>query len=473
MKIFVSYPSDQRELAERLRLALEAEEHEVFTDRAGLKEGEPYHEALREAIEEADALVFVVTPRSVAPGSYALTELDLAQRRWRTPGGHVLPVLAEPTPVSAIPAYLRSVTLLQPRGDIVAETVAAVARMRRGPPLLLWLALATAALLLAGGAAWLWQRHQQQLAQQSAQRERDAAELVAAVQLCSSGSPALGWEQFAAIVAAHPDDDNARREREDCGMRWLREMRVVSDKESFSTQVAKVQPALAQGLARSAGVRRADLRAHLGWAEFLRSRDGMAAGNPQALYEAALADDPGNVYAHAMWAHHLVWTSGRLDAEARRHYAEAGQSPRERAWLRGLQFASAYQHRGLYDYAALVASEMRANGETPTPAQRDRLRRYVFDSMVLDARDRREMLARVPASSLKATYEWLFPLGEADEGRAQLDRFARAWLAASAGERARARQDLEALRQALAAEKAEGRLMRAVDDVLAELRRSG
>ena len=42
MKLFISHPSDQKELAERLRLALEAEGHEVFTDRAELKEGEPY-----------------------------------------------------------------------------------------------------------------------------------------------------------------------------------------------------------------------------------------------------------------------------------------------------------------------------------------------------------------------------------------------------------------------------------------------
>ena len=130
MKLFISYPSDQKELAERLRLALEAEGHEVFTDRAELKEGEPYHAALREAIEGADAMLFLITPRSIHPGSYALTELDLAQRRWRRPGGHVLPVIAAATPVEDIPPYLRAVTLLQPKGDLVAETVAAVARLR-------------------------------------------------------------------------------------------------------------------------------------------------------------------------------------------------------------------------------------------------------------------------------------------------------------------------------------------------------
>lgn len=462
MKIFLSYPSDQRELAEHLHHALEGEGHEVFMDRAELKAGQPYHEALRRAIEDADAMVFVITPRSVAPGSYALTELDMAQRRWRTPGGRVLPVLAEPTPVTAIPPYLRSVTLLQPRGDVVAETVAAVDRMRRGRPLLLWAALLAGVLVLAAAGSWFWQRYQQQLA-------RESAELAAAMQLCNSGSHAVGWDQFTLILAARPDDTAARRAHEDCGMRWLREMRVVSDKETFSAQAGRIQPVLAQGLAQAAGQRRADLRAHLGWAEFLRSRDGVSAAEPASHYQAALADDPGNVYAHAMWAHNIVWRSGRLDADARQHFAAAGRSPRERAWARGMQLASSYHHRGLYAYAVHVADEMRRGDEPLAPAQLDRLRSYVFDSMVLSARDRAELLGSVPAADLLVTYEWLFPAEAVPEDRSPLDRFTRAWLRASAGERGRARQELEALRQALAAAQAEGRLMRAVGEVLAEL----
>lgn len=473
MKIFVSYPSDQRDVAERLRLALEGEGHDVFTDRTELKEGEPFHAALREAIDDADAMIFMVTPRSVAPGSYALSELDLAQRQWRSPGGHVLPVLVEPTPLSAIPAYLRSVTLLQPRGDLVAETVAAVARMRRGWALPVWLGIAAALLLLAGAAAWAWQRHEQQQARELARRERAAAELDAAVQLCGSGSHAVGWDQFAAIAAARPDDDAARLAREDCGMTWLREMRIVSEKETFSALVAKVQPVLAQGLARATGVRRADLRAHLGWAEFLRSRDGVSSGDPKAQYEAALADDAGNVYAHAMWAHHRVWTTGRLDAEAEQQYAAASRSPRARAWVRGMQLASAWQHRGLYDYAAWVADDMRRQGEMPSAAQRERLRSYVFDSMVWTARERADLLARVSPADLQATYDWLFPERSVAPERAELDRLYRAWLAGLNGRRDVALRDLEALRKSLAAARVEGRLPRAVDEVLAELRRAG
>ena len=68
----------------------------------------------------------------MAPGSYALAELSMAKARWRHPGGHVLPVKVAPVPKDMIPAYLRAVTILEPQGDVVAETVAAVERVK--PP---------------------------------------------------------------------------------------------------------------------------------------------------------------------------------------------------------------------------------------------------------------------------------------------------------------------------------------------------
>jgi len=43
VRIFVSYSSRQRDLCERLRLALEADgRHEVFVDRADLAPGAPF-----------------------------------------------------------------------------------------------------------------------------------------------------------------------------------------------------------------------------------------------------------------------------------------------------------------------------------------------------------------------------------------------------------------------------------------------
>jgi hypothetical protein len=472
VKLFISYPSDQRDLAEHLRLALEEEDHTVFTDRAELKEGEAYHEALREAIADADAMVFLITPKSVAPGSYALTELDLAQRQWRSAGGRVLPVLVAPTPIATIPPYLRSVTLLQPKGDPVAETVAAVARLRGDSHLGRWLGVGALLLALAGGAAWWWHAEQTERARLAALQALLQAELSAARELCSVGSHAVAWDQFTLVTARFPDDPALRSAREDCGMQWLRGMRVRSDKETFSELVAKVQPVLAQGLARASGERRADLRAHLGWADFLRSRDGVAAPDPVPQYRAALQDDAGNVHAHAMWAHHIGWHSDRLD-EMATHYAAAARAPRERAWVRGLQFASAFHRRAFYAYALVAANDMRTQEEPLEPAQRERLWRSLVDGPMLNAMERRDLLAALPPDALIATFEWCFPAAGLPEERRTLWRYARALLASNAGERDSARDALEALQKELAVRREDSRTSRAVRDLLAELRRPG
>ena len=105
------------------------EGHRVFFDRADLTDGGPYNEPLREGIEACDLLVFLVSPESVQPGRYTLTEVGLAEKKWPAPAGHVLPVLVRPTETAAIPAYLRSVVMLRPAGNIPAEVVMAVNRL--------------------------------------------------------------------------------------------------------------------------------------------------------------------------------------------------------------------------------------------------------------------------------------------------------------------------------------------------------
>ena len=93
MRIFISYSSKHREICERLQLALEAGgRHEVFVDRSELLPGQPFDEKIRQGLLGCDLLLFLVSPESVAPGSYALAELEIAKTRWRHPGGRVLPV---------------------------------------------------------------------------------------------------------------------------------------------------------------------------------------------------------------------------------------------------------------------------------------------------------------------------------------------------------------------------------------------
>ncbi len=472
MKIFLSYPSAERTIADRLALALEAEGHEVFFDRSDLAAGEAFHQRLREAIQSADAMVFLVTPAAVAPGSYTLAELDIARGRWRRPAGHILPVLVAPTPMASLPPYLSAVTLLQPRGEPVAATVAAVARLdgRGGAGRLRMTMVAALVLVLLGAIALATMQLMQRRAVEAAMR-RDQLAAAQAIQLCNDGSHEPALRQLTELAAHQPPAPAVAALREDCAMRWLREMRATSSdsvKRSFGEQVAVAQPVLLQGLATAQGVRAADLRAHIGWGEHLRSREGTGSADPVLHWQRALADDAGNVYAHAMWGNTLL--PGRL-AEARQHFDKAVASGRDREFVRRLQFGGALGgNNEAVAYAVVVADEMRRGGEALSSAQRARLWNYAFSSRLLEADARNALFAALPPPALRATFEWLFPAAELREKTNVMGRFDLATFQANAGDRDAARAGFESLERYLRAERQGGRLLEQTQRALADLR---
>ncbi|MGB8433049.1 MAG: SUMF1/EgtB/PvdO family nonheme iron enzyme [Burkholderiales bacterium] len=134
MRIFLSYPSQDREQAEQMYLALRAQGHNVFFDRKDLPPGEEYDIRIRSAIEKSHLLIFLLSPDAIDAGSYTLTELEIARNTWPHPTGRVLPVMVRPVELSQIPPYLHSVTVLQPEGNVtatVADSVHRIALARR------------------------------------------------------------------------------------------------------------------------------------------------------------------------------------------------------------------------------------------------------------------------------------------------------------------------------------------------------
>ena len=127
--VFISYSSEQGEAATRIELSLKGDGHSVFRDRSSLPPGESFDARIRTAIEESDLFIFLISRESIAQGRYTLTELKFAEQKWGHPAGHVLPVFADATPKDAVPAFLRAVTMLRPRGNLVAEVAAEVDRM--------------------------------------------------------------------------------------------------------------------------------------------------------------------------------------------------------------------------------------------------------------------------------------------------------------------------------------------------------
>jgi hypothetical protein len=158
MKIFLSYASAQRPLAERINHVLLSEGHDVFFDRDDLPAAETYGERIRTAAQRCQIFVFLVAPDSVTPGSYALTELAFVENLPARGMPAIIPVLAAPlADMALLPPFLAPLTLLEPRGDAAAEVAAKVAgiaqaRRRRW---MLGTAAALAAGVAAGGAWWV------------------------------------------------------------------------------------------------------------------------------------------------------------------------------------------------------------------------------------------------------------------------------------------------------------------------------
>jgi TIR domain len=476
MRIFLSYPSVQRATAERLAHALEAEGHEVFFDRHDLDPGEAFHARIRAAIDSAEAMVFLLTPDSVRAGSYALTELELARARWPRPSGHVLPVMLAPTPVADLPAYLSTVTILQPRGELVAESVAAVARLRPvgARSWQRWAIGGGLAALTIAGTGVLVHRQLQADAAREARAEaelRDLAEARAASELCLGGGHAVALARLDQLAqrASMPVPAGVLDLREDCAMFWLRDMRATSGKTTFGEQVAVAQPVLLQGLARSQGQRAADLRAHIGWGEYLRGRDGTPGVDPAAHWRRALADEADNVYAQAMWGRQLLDRPGGL-AEARERFGKALATKRHRLFVRGLQLGgSVGGSEDLQAYALVVVDEMPRGNEKLLDLHRDRLWSRLFAQRIFDDDYRARLYAALPGPELLRTFQWIFPPATVPEDRRLSWRFVLATLQLAAGEASAARLALQALARELRAADAPGSLLRAVERELGRL----
>jgi TIR domain len=123
MNTFISYASEQRDLAERLAIGLRNMGFRVFFDQDNLPAGDSFDARIRKALERSHLFVFLISEDSLRDGAYTLTELNMAKRRWPSSAGNLLPVLINDIPIDRIPPYLRSVSVLKPTGDVVAEVL--------------------------------------------------------------------------------------------------------------------------------------------------------------------------------------------------------------------------------------------------------------------------------------------------------------------------------------------------------------
>ena len=147
MQVFISFASEQKESAELIAVALRERGYKVFFSKDTLPAAQSYDLRIEKAVKSSDLFVFLVSPESVTKGKYTLTELSFARDQWSNPSGHILPVMIAPTEIGKIPVYLRAVSILEPEGNVAADTAAQVDKILKQTR------RRDVALVAAGGAA--------------------------------------------------------------------------------------------------------------------------------------------------------------------------------------------------------------------------------------------------------------------------------------------------------------------------------
>jgi hypothetical protein len=209
--------------------------------------------------------------------------------------------------------------------------------------------------------------------------------------------------------------ETVRSAQEDLAMQWVRAAHAPEG-HTFSETADRLVGILSIGANRSAGVRKADLLAHLGWAYFLKQRDGDSSMRPDSQYREALAADPANPYAHVFWGHYILWNDGPL-AEAREHFAAALASGRAHSTVREFQLAAVENSRTDAEEAEWwrVIDDMRKDGEPFNAHIIHRMKSgnyfALHDDTILS-----RLLGAVPPSDLVALQKIVLESDELDPG---------------------------------------------------------
>jgi len=243
-----------------------------------------------------------------------------------------------------------------------------------------------------------------------------------------------------------------REAQEDLAMEWLENGRIPKG-QTLSDFLDELVPVLARGASSAGGVRKADMLAHVGWAFFLRSRDGQAGLDPEKQYRQALEIDPANPYAHAHWGHWTLWRGGKLEA-AREHFSAAIASGRARNYVRRIQLAALknlQSDQGDGEFLAVV-NEMRKNQEKIDSQARNDVYTIYFFAFSGSRDDRfQNLLTAVPATEQLATFQALFYDDDFDKGKRPSRESYRASLLEAAGRREEALRIWLTVRQGLPA----------------------
>lgn len=317
-------------------------------------------------------------------------------------------------------------------------------RADKGSTILKWVGYATAILsLLAGG------REIAKAVSDHVESRHRVAALLASEQIqLQSHDYESGWKSLEQAAQIGSESASVREARENLAMSWLENIEIQGD-EKFSDIVAQLDPVLTRGAAAARSPQRqADLLAHLGWSYFLRSREGGTGLDPAETYGHAVAKDPDNPFANAMWGHWILWNHGD-SAEADRHFSMALASNRERGFVRLLQLSALLnlQNEASDEQVVRVLNAMRKEGDSVPPGIPQRVWGMYYSKIIPPGPETTRFINSVPPREHVTTFRWLFDRLDLDQSASLLRLGNLATIEESAGQIEDAQSAYESIRR--------------------------
>ncbi|MEO8029673.1 MAG: hypothetical protein ABJC74_17745 [Gemmatimonadota bacterium] len=273
----------------------------------------------------------------------------------------------------------------------------------------------------------------------TANRQEVASLLATAALQSGHGDYRSAWDVLAQADTMGQLEDRVTAAREALAMDWLRSGHGTGPDHSLGALATLVSPVLSKGAAGASDAHKADLLAHLGWAEFYQWRGGDRQVHPDEYYHQALQLSPTNPYAHAMLAHWLLWNHQVPDS-ATQHFSAALATDSARPFIRTLQIAAYGNLRSpVGDAATLnVLADMHSRGE-PVPIDAREpvwgMHWSCFITTLADC-DAERLRGPVSPEDHLATWDWVMAGGGYPEAKGIQYEYVEARLREAAGQTA-------------------------------------
>jgi tetratricopeptide (TPR) repeat protein len=217
------------------------------------------------------------------------------------------------------------------------------------------------------------------------------------------------WTANAKARQLAPRNAAAAAQQAQIAMKWLENVRLSSagGPKSFGEVVDPLKVALIERLAGARGREKADIQAHIGWANFLRYRDGRPKADIVEEFDAAINEDPDNLYGHVMRGFWILWDGGAID-KARGDFDVALRSSTDPAYSDMLIMSALTNSQADDSIAAAIeyADTIRQAGRNIDDPTKSTLIWYY--SICLRSKNLLETISRkLPASEQALFLEWL------------------------------------------------------------------